>query len=98
MLLRFTCASAHLCSAFHNMAQSAFTHVLSAAGGVLMGAALAKAVAPQAYFDCHGSVAIPWLVVFNWPQIPLRVQTHVGVALGAVFVGYNFMRHSRFCA
>jgi hypothetical protein len=62
-----------------------------------MGAALARAVAPRNYFDCTGSVLVPWLVVFNWPQLPPRLQLPAAVAIGGVFVGYNFMRHSPWC-
>lgn len=67
------------------------------ASGVLMGAALAKAVAPREYFDCPGSMLVPWLLVVNWNQLSSHVQALAALAVCGTFVGYNFMRHSRFC-
>ena len=80
------------------MTQAALLHTLCAAGGgLLMGAALARAVAPRDYFDCAGSMAAPWLVFFNWPLLPPHMQLPAAVTLGGAFVGYNFMRHSPWC-
>jgi hypothetical protein len=79
------------------MAQSALLNMICAAGGgLLMGAAVARAVAPGNYFDCTGSVLVPWLICMNWPQQPQMQGPAAAVVCGA-FVGYNFMRHTRWC-
>jgi hypothetical protein len=69
------------------------------AGGLLLRAALAnlKAVAPYDYFSYPGSIFIPWALYYSWDDVPAIVKLPVAVAVGGMFLGYNFTRRSRFC-
>jgi len=71
--------------------------VASAAGGLLLGAALAKAVAPHDYFSWPCSFFVPWALYVNRDSLPAHLKLPAAVAAGAVFIGYNFTRKSRFC-
>ena len=71
--------------------------VVSACFGVLLGVALANVIAPGNYWDCWGSLLIPWSLYNFWQQMPPQLQLPAALAACGVFVCYNLTRKTRYC-